>query len=87
MAGQMTESHVDDDWAQHFQAGVDAYASGKYQADNPHPNGEQAAWEWLAGWNNAREEEMESDFGASDFVNYEMGGWDTDPFDYGDEAA
>lgn len=80
MAGQMIESHVDDDWAQHFQSGVDAYASGKYQADNPHPNGEQAAWEWLAGWNNAREE-SESDYdGVTDW-----GGWDADS--YGGEDA
>lgn len=72
----MDESRVDGDWAQQFQDGVDAYWTGKYQADNPYPSGEQAAWEWLAGWNNGREEfESDYDDGVTDW-----GGWDADSY-------
>lgn len=82
----MAESHVDDDWALHFQDGVDAYFGLKRLADNPHPVGTQAANEWAAGWDNAREEmvEREEDYDGGAFV---WGGWTADTDDYGDEAA
>ena len=53
----MAESRVDEDWAQHFQDGVDAFWNYRGLMDNPNPSNTGAAFEWAAGWRNALEED------------------------------